>query len=449
MTKIKRGNGNYENIDIIDKNSEYNHAAPKLVRNNLKSNPYNNNFKDKEVFYERTKVVYGEEKTTKLVLKALNNSKSKWDNYTNSEGPTIAMGVPHIRKGIENAYERGIKIRYISEITKHNIHYCKELMKIAEVRHLDNAKGGMAVNEIEYIATAHLQESKPVLHLIHSNVKEIVEQQQLVFESFWIRAVPAEQKIKEIEDGTELIKTKVLEYQSDIYNHLINTIKKSSGCYVCFSLGGMRMIYDNFFNSFKGIIQRQETEDKEPCGIKWLTHIDNNKNNIELVKTFLNTGIQIRHIENLPSINYAVDNNSILATIERMDDGKLMNDLLVSNEPAYIKHFMTFFQEKWSNHGIDAVERIKNIEEGVEYDNKIIRHSDRAFNSYLDIIKAAQTEILFIFPTPKAFIRQLKAIDLAIQISKERKAKVMILTPSNKFVVESIKLLSKIEKENK
>ena len=333
MTKVKRGNGKYENIDIINKNSGYNPAATKIVRNNLKSN-LSNNIKDKEVFYERTKVVYGEEKTTKLILKALNNSKNKWDNYTNSEGPTIAMGVTRIRKGMENAYERGIKIRYISEITKHNIHYCKELMMIAELRHLDDAKGGMAVNEVEYIATAHLQESKPVLHLIHSNVKEIVEQQQLVFESFWIRAVPAEQKIKEIEDGTELIKTKVLEYPSDIYNHLINTIKKSNGCYVCFSIGGMRMIYNTFFNSFKRIIQRQETEDMEPCGIKWLTYIDDNKNNVELVKAFLNAGIQIRHIKNLPSINYAVDNNNILATIERMDDGKLMNDLLVSNEPV-------------------------------------------------------------------------------------------------------------------
>ena len=337
--------------------------------------------------------------------------------------PYNSNGCTRIRKGMENAYERGIKIRYISEITKHNIHYCKELMKITELRHLDNAKGGMAVNEIEYLATAYLQESKPILHIIHSNVKEIVEQQQLVFESFWIRAIPAEQKIKEIEDGTELIKTKVLEYPNDIYNHLINTIKKSNGCYVCFSIGGMRMIYNNFFNSFKGIIQRQEAEDREPCGIKWLTHIDDNKNNVELVKAFLNTGIEVRHIKNLPSINYAVDHNSIIATIERMDDGKIMNDLLVSNEPDYIKHFMSFFQDKWSNNGIDAVERIQNIEDGVEYDNEIIRHSDRAFDSYLDIVKTAQTEILFIFPTPKAFIRQLKAINLGFKYQKKEKVK--------------------------
>ena len=59
------------------------------------------------------------------------------------------MGLEPLRKGMKNAYSRGVKIRYISEITNNNINYCKELMKIAEVRYLDNSKGGMAVSETE------------------------------------------------------------------------------------------------------------------------------------------------------------------------------------------------------------------------------------------------------------------------------------------------------------
>ena len=35
---------------------------------------------------------------------------------------------------------RGVKLRFISEITKDNLSYCKELMKIGEVRHLDEAE---------------------------------------------------------------------------------------------------------------------------------------------------------------------------------------------------------------------------------------------------------------------------------------------------------------------
>ena len=122
---------------------------------------------------------------------------------------------------MRHAYERGVKIKYISEITKHNVNYCKELMKITEVRHVDNATGGMAVSESEYIATAKLQEARPVSHLIHSNVMEIVEQQQYVFKSLWANAIPATQRIREIEDGHERIETRVLDDQDEI-NEKIN-----------------------------------------------------------------------------------------------------------------------------------------------------------------------------------------------------------------------------------
>src|SRR4029078_12152032 len=160
---------------------------------------------------------------------------------------------------------------------------------------------------------------------------------------------------------------------------------------------------------------------------------------------FLDAGIQIRHIKNLPSMNFSFDSKSIQLTIERMDKGRLMNSLLISNEPAYIKHFTSYFQELWNNYGIDALERIKDIEEGMEHYIEVIRHADRSLCIYLDIVKSATSEIFFIFPTPKAFIRQLKPIDLAIQASKERKVKVKILTPYNEFVERSIKHFLKEE----
>ena len=169
------------------------------------------------------------------------------------------------------------------------------------------------------------------------------------------------------------------------------------------------------------------------------------KKTVELVKIFLDAGIQKRHIKNLPSMNFSFDSKSIQLTIERMNKGRLMDRLLISNEPAYIKHFTSYFQELWNNYGIDALERIKDIEEGMEYYIEVIRHSDRSLSIYLDIVKSAISEIFFIFPTPKAFIRQLKPIDLAIQASKERKVKVKILTPYNEFVERSIKHLLKEE----
>ena len=51
-------------------------------------------------------------------------------------------------------FERDFKIRCLTEIGADNLAYCKELMNIAEVRHLDGIKDGMAVSESEYVATA-------------------------------------------------------------------------------------------------------------------------------------------------------------------------------------------------------------------------------------------------------------------------------------------------------
>ena len=38
---------------------------------------------------ERTEVIYGSEKTTQMILKVLDNTSIKWDNYTNSQGPPL------------------------------------------------------------------------------------------------------------------------------------------------------------------------------------------------------------------------------------------------------------------------------------------------------------------------------------------------------------------------
>jgi len=174
---------------------------------------------------ERTEVFYVGENTTARLLQAFSNTKNTWDVCANSKGPSVSMGVEPIKRGMIDLKERGIRIRYATEITKENISYCKELMKIADVRHLDGIKGGMAVSEKEYVAAAVLQEAKAVPHLIYSNVKEIVEQQEYMFEALWSKSIPAEQKIREIEEGVKPDIIEVIPNSSkakDLYVNIVN-----------------------------------------------------------------------------------------------------------------------------------------------------------------------------------------------------------------------------------
>ena len=64
-----------------------------------------------------------------------------------------------------------------------------------------------------------------------------------------------------------------------------------------------------------------------------------------------------------------------------------MKSLLTSNEPAYIRHYNSIFEELWKN-GVDAIDRIKDIEEGVDLaDIEVIPSSARAQESIFGYCK--------------------------------------------------------------
>jgi signal transduction histidine kinase len=213
-------------------------------------------------------------------------------------------------------------------------------------------------------------------------------------------------------------------------------------------VGGMQLVYNNYFEEYKRIVadkQRTTTAAGEKGsvskGIRWITSIE--KDSVELVKVFLNAGIQIRHLKNLTFMNFAVDDRYFYATIDKMENGTHINSLLTSNEPAYIKHYNFVFEDLWKN-GIDALDRIRDIEAGVHLsDIEVIPSSARAQELYLDIVKTASEEILWIFPSINAFIRQelIGAIQLAKDAAKERNVKVRIMIPTNNVIEQKLQQL--------
>jgi two-component system sensor histidine kinase VicK len=89
----------------------------------------------------------------------------------------LAIENERLKKAFLDARRRGVKLRYVTEVTEDNVAYCKDLLKIVdELRHLEDIKGNFYVNETEYIASATLHEKgKPASQITYSNVKEIVQ----------------------------------------------------------------------------------------------------------------------------------------------------------------------------------------------------------------------------------------------------------------------------------
>ena len=112
---------------------------------------------------------------------------------------------------LDASKRKDLRQRYIFEITKENIHYCKSLMNTAEVRHLEEHEANFVTNENECLGFITMQ--KESLQATYSNIREVAQEQQSVFETFWDKAIPAKNKIKQIEEGG--LKSEYLEVISD------------------------------------------------------------------------------------------------------------------------------------------------------------------------------------------------------------------------------------------
>jgi signal transduction histidine kinase len=122
-----------------------------------------------------------------------------------------------------------------------------------------------------------------------------------------------------------------------------------------------------------------------------------------------------------------------------MESGKPIHSLLVSNEPLYLKHFASTFEELWKN-GTDVADRIREIEQGFESsDIEIIENPRQAIKRAQQIIKLAQHEVLRIYPSLNAFRRQVRigAVDLFQEVL-EHGAKVRILIPADEEQITHI-----------
>jgi hypothetical protein len=149
--------------------------------------------------FEKTEVLYGIDKNTNAILEFINKSKYRYDVYADSKGPFFVVKMEALRKAYIEFVRRGGHIRFITDITKENIDYCKEMMKFVELRHIEGIKGIVRINEEEYQSNLAIQESKLATILFRSTFNKVVKVHQHMFDNLWNTAIPVEQRIKEIE----------------------------------------------------------------------------------------------------------------------------------------------------------------------------------------------------------------------------------------------------------
>jgi len=103
---------------------------------------------------------------------------------------------------------------------------------------------------------------------------------------------------------------------------------------------------------------------------------------------------------------------------------------LISNNPKYVNYFNSFFEDLWKK-GIDAIDKIKSIQQGVEPEFlEVVTDHQIASQLITDLAKSVKKEALFLLPNDKAMLRvdRLGVIDYLIRASLDG-AKVKIICP--------------------
>jgi signal transduction histidine kinase len=242
---------------------------------------------------------------------------------------------------------------------------------------------------------------------------------------------------------------KIIQNFEDIIQKGKSILDESSQFVICSKSSGLRLAYNNYFNTYQKIMIKRKN--KEHDGIRIVTSILD-KDDADIVSEFVNIGVNVRHIKNIPPIEFAVSEKEMIATMLKTEVGQQpYQNLLTTNEQAYKELFVSIFEELWKN-GIDAKYKINDIEKGIDSQGiDIIQNPEVVQKLSHDLIKSAKEEIVGIFSTANSFHRQEYAG--AIQLMKEKMelsgTSVRILVPRDNLIEHTIEELQRKQISNK
>ncbi len=458
----------------------------------------------------------------------------------------LLMNEP-IKQGVMELLHRGVKGRTITEVTEENIPYLKELFEIAgdagAFRHLDNVTGNFSISDGKIyqsqimgdlsapssysestnktsndfstdpnIHNKQQQASTSLLPLdeqlkfndntktatapqsILSTIKGFVEQQQYIFEMMWNKAIPAEQMIKQIEQGIKPAFIETLRDPLEIQNVALDLITSAKEeVLAIFSTTDAFILQKQI-----GIINLLDIASNRGIPVKLLTpynsssNIDNNSENnyhhnqgdtadINIaIKTespkhlkkkrqyFVDSENKLKSVSqskktiNSRFIGYDMQtkvsilivDRKLCLTVELKDNANNNNNSSASiglstysNSKPTVSSYVTIFEALWRQ--VDLINEINKSKHKLEYANKKLKISDKKMKEFVNIAAhelrtPLQPIISYNMLAKRGMIDKDEALDVIDKYSKRLQNLSADLLAVGK--IESGSLLSNFEK---
>ena len=311
---------------------------------------------------EFTRVYYGSETVIDTVLHFLKKSNNIIYACVDQTRPSLTIDIVKLRKAFLDVKKRGVKLLYVTEITKDNLSYCKQLLTLVdELKHLDGIKGNFYISESGYLAPATFHEKgKPASQIIYSNVKELIEHQRYVFDTFWDKAISAEQRIREIEEEREPDFYEVItdnEKASQILIDLAQSVKKEALFFLPNDKAMLRL-------DRMGLIDYTIKASQNGATVKIICPLSNENDHIVKKISERAPQIQVLNGNNSPYGMYIVDNERFLRAELRQPGAEKFSDaiglVVYSNRRITVDSFKSIFELLWNERTL--VEELKRTD---------------------------------------------------------------------------------------
>ena len=71
-------------------------------------------------------MLHGEQNVVNTVLQFASKTKSRIDACVDHTRPSLSIEIEQLRKAFLDAKNRGVRLRYVTEVTENNVGHCKE-----------------------------------------------------------------------------------------------------------------------------------------------------------------------------------------------------------------------------------------------------------------------------------------------------------------------------------
>ncbi len=311
-------------------------------------------------------------------------AKNTSDVCSDYKGPWIFVEHKPFWRSLKRMKKRGVKSRFITDIRKENLVYCKKLLEIGEIGHIEAFNGNWGILDgIHYLGPALSQHADPIAPiLIRISIKDFVDSHQDLFNSLWNKAIPIEQRIKEIEKGIIPAKIETISEPAEIETKYINLLENATKEILLIfpTLNSMR--HQFHIGIFKVLKKNIEQHDKLKIRILFPYSILSSSLSNESLKekTDREYEYELKNINiyrnnvSIKNIEPSISTKSIIIVVDRKESlvVEIKNDLkekfsesmgfgTYSNSAATVISYVSIFESFWSYS--DIVEKLKRSEE--------------------------------------------------------------------------------------